>query len=451
MKKLLITGFFLLFYVSMQAQETGHYLYLNTRGGFHNLSYDLQNGNEKGSIGYTLNAGYGYFFNKHWGIQTGIGLQSFMPTATLNYMTTTPSTDTDGDTYEYRTNYNNWKEKQTLLFFEIPVGLQYRQSWSKRLSFLASAGLKISIPVKTTYQSSGGEIVTTGYYSQWNVILSDLPQHGFNTVSGQHKGDVSLKPSYSGFVDLGALIRLSPKLELYGGGYANYGLNNILKSGNKPVYQKDGVYNGVLASDQTPDAKLISLGMKIGIQWYFGHKNKTTEVLRDDELPVAEKAEVSPKNKEVNNTPKTAPFEQPIHVETTTAVITQMGEAYKNAKVILASTVINFKFNTNQTSNMKDAGIQALSDILKSNPEMSLRIIGHTCNLGTRKVNLKVGMKRAIAVKQIFLGNGVSDAQLLVETRSFDDPLVPNTSIVNRIQNRRVTLIIKNDPDGYKN
>jgi len=96
MKKPLIIGLSLLFYANIQAQETGHYLYLNAGGGLHNLKYDLQNGSEKGACGYSLNAGYGYSFNKNWGLQTGIGLQSYNPTATLNYTTGAPSTDTDG-------------------------------------------------------------------------------------------------------------------------------------------------------------------------------------------------------------------------------------------------------------------------------------------------------------------------------------------------------------------
>ena len=79
MKKQLILGLSLFIYTTLNAQEAGHYLYLNGGGGFHNLSYPLLNGTEKGSFGYTLNAGYGYFFNKHWGLQTGIGLASFKP------------------------------------------------------------------------------------------------------------------------------------------------------------------------------------------------------------------------------------------------------------------------------------------------------------------------------------------------------------------------------------
>ena len=70
MKKQLIIGFFLLLYANIQAQETNQYLYFNAGGGFHNLSYKLPYGIEKGGCDYSLNAGYGFNIDKHWGFQT---------------------------------------------------------------------------------------------------------------------------------------------------------------------------------------------------------------------------------------------------------------------------------------------------------------------------------------------------------------------------------------------
>ena len=272
MKKQLIIGLSLLFSSAIQAQEKGHYFSLNAGGGFHNLSYQLKNGSEKGGLGSSVDAGYSYFFNEHWGLNTGIGLQSYRPKATLNYQSSTPLTDTDGEAYEYRTNYNNWKEKQQLLFLDIPIGIKYRFGFSEKIRFLASAGMKVLIPLKTTYKTIGGEIVTTGYYSQYNVVLKDLPQHGFSTITDQYSGDVSIKPSYSGYAEFGALYGLSSRLDLYVGGYVDYGLSNVMKGSNGTVYQYDGVYSGILSATETDRARTVSLGLKVGMQWYFGRK-----------------------------------------------------------------------------------------------------------------------------------------------------------------------------------
>lgn len=272
MKKQLIIGLSLLFCSVIQAQENGHYFSLNAGGGFHNLSYKLKNGSEKGSLGGCIDAGYSYFVNEQWGFHTGIGLQSYSPEATISYETETPSIDTDGESYEFQTYYKSWKEKQQLLFIDIPIGVQYRFGFSEKIRFLSSAGMKILIPVNTTYKTTGGEIVTTGYYSQYNVVLKDLPQHGFSTITDQFCGDISMKPSLSGYVEFGALYGLSSALDLYVGGYADYGLNNLAKSKNDAIYQTDGVYNGILSSNQMDKAKVMSLGFKVGIQWHFGGK-----------------------------------------------------------------------------------------------------------------------------------------------------------------------------------
>jgi len=467
MKKQLIIALSLLFCANTQAQETGHTLFFNAGAGMHHLSYDLLNGTQKGGAGYSFNAGYSYFFNQRWGIQTGIGLQSFRSTATLNYTTGVPSVDTDGAAYEYRTYYNNWKEKQQLVFFDIPLGVQYRRDFKEKIQLLATVGLKLSLPVKKTYKTTGGELVTSGVYSQWNVELKDMPQHGFNTITEQLTGNVSIKPSYSGFAELGALYGLSPKLDLYAGGYVNLGLNNVLKSDNKLVYQQDGVYNGVLASNQTDKARIISMGLKVGVRWHFGNKKAaiepSTQVQIEQTLPVAEKA-IADKAPEIKEEPKVEIAEEPVIVENASQTseipkaadaekplakvipapaISRKDAAYKSARAIAASTVISFKFNSNQPSNLEDDKLKALSKILKTNTGMTLRIVGHTDNHGSRKVNYKIGLQRAENVRQKFLKYGVASSQLKREAKAFDASQPDNISQKNSIPGRIVTLIVE--------
>lgn len=447
MKKPLIIGLSLLLYTNIQAQETGHHLYLNTGGGLHNLSYDLKNGNEKGSCGYSFNAGYGYFFNEHWGVQAGLGLQSFKPTATLNYQTGLPSTDADGTAYEYRTFYNSWKEQQRLLFLDIPLGVQYRYKLNEKFRLLASAGLKISVPIKTTYKSTGGEIITTGFYSQWNVELKEMPQHGFNNITDQLKGDVSLKTSYSGFADLGALYGLAPRLDLYAGGSISYGLNNMLKSDKKLVYQQDGVYNGVLASDQTDKARTVSLGLKVGVLWRFGYKKAIVEPATQAEtveaLPVVGKAPIVEKLAEPTEAPKVIVAEQPVVKPTAAPVAKPKDDPYLRARAIAASTVISFKFNSNKPLNSEDSRIKELSAILKANPGIKLTVVGHTDSYGSRKVNYKMGVQRAETVRQKFLKNGVPGSQLKSGAKAFDKSQPTNTSNEIKTQYRVVKLNVE--------
>ena len=86
MKKQIILALALLIAGALPAQEKGSYLDFNIGGGLHNLSYSLLNGTEKGQAGYTLNAGYSYFFTPDWGFRTGLGFQNFSSVSTLNYL-----------------------------------------------------------------------------------------------------------------------------------------------------------------------------------------------------------------------------------------------------------------------------------------------------------------------------------------------------------------------------
>ncbi|NEW84753.1 MAG: outer membrane beta-barrel protein [Mariniphaga sp.] len=435
MKKQLIIGLSLLFYANTQAQETQHNLYFNAGGGLHNLSYDLRNGTEKGSFGYSVNAGYSYFFNINWGLQAGVGLRSFSPEATINYSTKAPSTDTEGMDYEYHSVYNNLKEKQELLFLDLPLGLQYQFEVNEKLRLLAGTGVKISIPVKETFKTTGGDITTTGYYSLWNVELSDMPQHGFENIQKPFTGDVSVKTSFSGFVDLGTLYELSSKLDLYTGCYFDYGLNNVLKSSDKLLYQQDGVYNGILASDQTNHARTISLGLKVGVLWHLGSE-KTDKIITiaQPTFPIVSVTPPVLKAETIKRVIATVPPAPDTK---------KMDAAYIDARSIASSAKITFKNNSYQHSTSDDAKIKELSDLLKANPGMSLRILGRTSDIKTQGSDYHSALQKAGIVREKFLKQGVYSSQLIRGVIPLDKPESTNDSGKENNSNGTITLIVE--------
>jgi len=435
MKKqtILVLGF--LFCSMLQAQEKQQYLHITVGGGLHNLSYDLQNGTQSGRFGNTIDAGYSYFFTKHWGIQSGLGLQWFNARSTINGQLASPQVDTDGETFEFRANYNNWQEKQQALFLDIPLTLQYRHALSNKISLQGSAGGKISIPISSSYTTTGGNITTTGYYSRLNAELSDLPEFGFTTTTNSYNGKLSLRPSYMAIADLGGLYTLSPKIDLYLGAYINYGLNNALKADSKEVIQLDGVYNGMLASTQTTKVNPVSVGIKVGI--YF-RLSKTREIKIADELPViAEPTEPVQKTEAAAVVVSEQPVSKPI--------VPVAEEKRVEQPLDTVSTItINFAQNSDKTVYEENGKIKELSDMLKANPNQCLRITGHTCNWGTRRNNLRVGLMRANSVKAKLSTQGAPANQMITESKGEAEPLVPNTSEVNRKKNRRVEIKVVN-------
>lgn len=254
---------------NLMAQNDKRYLSFDLGGGIHSLNYKLPGGSKSGQFGYTAELAYSYFFAPQLGLMVGAGVQSFGASSILNCTNAISAVDTDGAPYEFRITYKDWREEQQAVFIDIPLALQYRYSLARNVGILASVGAKLSIPVNANYHTTGGEIVTTGYYSQWNVELYGLPQHGFSNYTNTFSDDLSFKTKFSVIADLGCLLKLSGKTKLYLGSYVNYGLNEIFTSGSNQIYQPDGTYNGVLSSGQLHKVSPLAFGLKVGIRLPF--------------------------------------------------------------------------------------------------------------------------------------------------------------------------------------
>lgn len=428
---------------TLNAQDKNHYLNATIGGGSHSLLYDLQGGDVKGGFGAAFNLEYSFFFNPNWGIGAGLGLQSAQAKGTLNLATAENTIDTDGDAYEFRTNFADWQEKQKALFLEIPIALQYQRWLSEKNGLLASAGGKIAIPVSSSYEVVSGSRTTSGYYQQWNVELKDMPQHGFATMYDRPSNDLKLKTSFALFAELGWLHKMSEKLDLYAGGYVSYGLRNLSNSASEPLYAANGTYNGLLKSYHTDKVNLLTVGIKIGLRL-------RTTCKKTQKIPAAEPVLVeqpSPVIEEPKPAPDTIAKKEPVVepvIEAKTEPKVSLPDSIAKAQSI--ANQIDLKFPLNSAVPLNDAfdsTFTKVAQILITNPELKVRIQGHTCNLASREYNLKVSEQRAEVGKNKLLKMGVPASQIILESKAFDEPLVPNTNEKNRAKNRRITLIIE--------
>jgi outer membrane protein OmpA-like peptidoglycan-associated protein len=436
---------------SLQAQEAGHYFFANVGGGLHNFSYSLDNGKQKGGAGLTFNAGYNYFFTPHWGLETGLGINTLQSTATLNYMTGTPDTDTDGDAYELRTRYKNWEEKQTALLLDIPLGINYRRSINEKWGWMTSAGVNLSFPMSAKYKVNGGEIATTGYYSQWNVELSDMPQHGFSTINDRFSGNATLNPAFSLYAGLGGLYKLSAGLDLYAGAYFSQGLNSMVKTSGNGVYQKDGTYNGVLNSNQVDKARMVCAGIKIGIIWHFNSKKKETPTQVEPEIiPVAIPVQPDTVVPVVEKSPEPVP-EAIVKPAADSVKVVPAADTVKNTALDeLKAEVIKFNEDESIQFNYKE---RDFSKEIKSRLDRLVRlmteskaetiVVGHACNIGSEEVNNRIGLDRALRVKKYLVEQGIPEDKIEIQSMGEKDPKYPNDSPENRAKNRRVEIIVK--------
>ncbi|TPW13148.1 MAG: OmpA/MotB domain-containing protein [bacterium] len=83
-----------------------------------------------------------------------------------------------------------------------------------------------------------------------------------------------------------------------------------------------------------------------------------------------------------------------------------------------------------------------IATILEQYPEMQIAVEGHTDNVGSEEYNMELSRKRAQAVADFMVTQGLSNDRLTVAGYGFSRPLEDNSTETGRQKNRRVDLVI---------
>ena len=106
--------------------------------------------------------------------------------------------------------------------------------------------------------------------------------------------------------------------------------------------------------------------------------------------------------------------------------------------------VKNLHFATNKTRILSRSE-QALNDLymyLARNPQIHIKIVGHTDNVGKDEANQKLSDGRANAVMQDLIERGIAPERLQAEGRGETQPIDTNDTEEGRQNNRRVEIEI---------
>ena len=100
----------------------------------------------------------------------------------------------------------------------------------------------------------------------------------------------------------------------------------------------------------------------------------------------------------------------------------------------------NIFFNTAESNLLPDSypELKRLVKILKENPSMTIKLLGHTDNVGTSKDNLILSNERAEAVKNYIIGLGIDGNRITTKGFGFSKPVSTNKTEEGRALNRRV-------------
>ncbi|HTF27580.1 MAG TPA: OmpA family protein, partial [Flavitalea sp.] len=107
-----------------------------------------------------------------------------------------------------------------------------------------------------------------------------------------------------------------------------------------------------------------------------------------------------------------------------------------------STTGIMFDVNADSIRPESNCVLKELSGILQKNPDIKIKIVGHTDSDGKDAENLELSKKRAAAVKEILIRDfGIDASRMETDGKGETEPVQDNKSKEGKAQNRRVDFI----------
>jgi Outer membrane protein and related peptidoglycan-associated (lipo)proteins len=160
-------------------------------------------------------------------------------------------------------------------------------------------------------------------------------------------------------------------------------------------------------------------------------------------LLAREKVEVAKKQSLVCYTGK---VELPVaQAEPQEPVVQKPVEPQEPAKVeepLMVRARIHFDFNKADIKKEYIPLLKEVAKVLKENPNINLRIEGYTDDIGTKAYNQKLALKRAMAVKNFLVKEGIKPERIQIVGFGKERYIAENTTPIGRLTNRRAEFIV---------
>lgn len=395
-----------------RAQELG----IELNGGLQGMQYTLQNGTVQqlpaGSLGLT----YGFRLGRHLHLLTGLSGGIYRTRASLgdSVVYNSGQVDDAGSAFLYNVKATGYKETQEFIAAGVPLLLQY-QTGGSRTRWYFDVGGRALFPLTASIHQSARQLSLSGYYPDYNIEVSNLPQHGFGTYTNWTSTQtVALKPAAILTVSTGISFRLSRGSRFYSGVYLDYGLTT-LKSANDSMplvtYNAAGgsqvQANSVLKMPVSGQTTLLSYGVQLRVS--FG--------------PAGAKAVSKSRPAAARSNPADS----------------ALGDY--ETKIIKAPVIFGALGETTIPDVMK-THLDDVAAILLQNPNVSVSLVGHICNSMTETEDPEVGLVRARAVARYLRNKGVSRGRMDIRYLQESDPVLPNNPAAN-YRNRKVMITVQ--------
>jgi outer membrane protein OmpA-like peptidoglycan-associated protein/Mg-chelatase subunit ChlD len=117
---------------------------------------------------------------------------------------------------------------------------------------------------------------------------------------------------------------------------------------------------------------------------------------------------------------------------------------YDNTPDVGTAALLNINFDTNKWD-IKPASKEALDNVLrllKSRPTLQIALHGHTDNVGDDAKNMELSQKRANAVKDYLVKQGIEAGRIVATGFGEEKPIATNDTPAGRALNRRTEFVI---------
>ena len=423
------------------AQELG----IGLNGGLQGMRYPLQNGESKPLPGATLGMTFVFKLNDQWGLLTGIAGGLYRTQANLqdSLAFSYGQVDDAGSAFRYNLKFKGYKETQQFFAASIPLLLQYHTA-NAGIQWWFNGGGKIFFPFNTSVQVSAEQLSLSGYYPDFNLEVSNLPQHGFGTVNGwKSSATAQLKPAGALSAATGVSFGIAPGTRLYAGIYIDYGLTDLrAKSDSMPLvtYSPAGINkiqaNGVLNMQNSGQAKLFSFGLQLRLSFGSKHKKSSaTPTGKEEPQPSPTIATTVPAKQTPPPTTSTPPPTTPTPPPTAPVSSEDLYEALKSPVVfgIPGETSI---------PQIQQQRLDDVADLLKQYSDIRISIVGHICNSDNVTEYKKVGIARARAVADYLQSKGIDRRRMDISPAVSIHPFVSYDPAAN-YRNRKVVITVE--------
>ncbi|WP_170110317.1 OmpA family protein [Flavilitoribacter nigricans] len=102
---------------------------------------------------------------------------------------------------------------------------------------------------------------------------------------------------------------------------------------------------------------------------------------------------------------------------------------------------IQFAFNSTDLKPESQSIIQTIAKMMEEHPEVRLSVEGHTDDRGSENYNQELSARRAAAVRQAIIGEGIAASRLKAAGFGEVKPVTGNDSDAGRAKNRRVEFV----------